>query len=72
MSLEHDASATTLTPGTQTVAANTGGTDGGSVSASLFRNQSTWTGNMDFVSPAPWNFSGVSRGYPALAGLGGQ
>jgi hypothetical protein len=71
MLLEIDASATTLTPGTQTVASPPVNRDGGSVSASLFRNQSTWTGTLGFPA-STWNFSGVSRGYPALAGLGGQ
>jgi hypothetical protein len=70
MTLERDSSTTTLTPVVQTPNNNVTGQDGGDVFASILRSAYPWTTTMGFG--AEWDMSGVARGYPALAGLGGQ
>jgi hypothetical protein len=69
------------TPITNTVSGAANNEHGSPLLYSQFRQESTWTtlgslefnkaGSYDGASP-PWSFGNVSRGYPTLAGLGGQ
>jgi hypothetical protein len=45
--------------------------DGSDVSIADLRTSAFWNTTIGFNS-AYWNFSGVARGYPALANVGGQ
>jgi hypothetical protein len=45
--------------------------DGADVAASIFKTESFWTGTLGFDTSI-WNMNGVGRGYPTLAGMGGQ
>jgi hypothetical protein len=71
MVIEEDSSYSTYTPVTRAAVSNDTGKDGANAAASAFRSQSIWTGALGFAAPS-WNFATVSRGYPTLAGLGGQ
>ena len=77
MRLENDNDYNTLEPNDDNVASNAGEKDGLSAAISTFSSQFFWTnvisGNGPGFDSVIWNFTDlVSRGYPALWGVGEQ
>jgi hypothetical protein len=46
--------------------------NGADAAASTFKTASFWTETLGFDDTLIWNMNGVGRGYPTLAGMGGQ
>jgi hypothetical protein len=82
MRLEASAGYDDLNPPLYTPPASDVGADkknGANAAASSFKTASFWTGTLGFNGAGtytgttpPWNMNGVGRGYPTLAGMGGQ